>query len=76
MDPKKVVKRKTYRIEVEYYEDGSSMMTRENQGFSVLEMLGITAMLQQHLSGIMKQFSPDVYDVQVKSTGSPITHKD
>jgi hypothetical protein len=76
MDPKTVVKRKTYRIEVEYFEDGSSMMTRENQGFSVLEMLGITAMLQQHLNGIMKQFSPDVDDLEVKSSGSPITHKD
>jgi hypothetical protein len=76
MQTKKVVKCKTYRIEVEYFEDGSSMMTRENQGFSVLEMLGITAMLQQHLNGIMKQFAPDVDDVEVKSTGSPITHKD
>jgi hypothetical protein len=76
MDPKTVVKRKTYRIEVEYFEDGSSMMTRENQGFSVLEMLGITAMLQQHLNGIMQQFAPDVDDVEVTSTGSPITHKD
>jgi hypothetical protein len=76
MDPKKLVKRKTYCIEVEYFEDGSSMMTRENQGFSVLEMLGITAMLQQQLNGIMQAYAPNVDDVLITSTGSPITHKD
>jgi hypothetical protein len=76
MEPKKVVKRKTYRIEVEYYEDGSSMMTRENQGFSVLEMLGITAMLQQHLHQIMRDFAPNVDNLAIRSFDSPITHKD
>lgn len=76
MENKTVVKRKTYRIEVEYYEDGSSMMTRENQGFSVLEMLGITAMLQQHLHQIMRDFAPNVDNLAIRSFDSPIIHKD
>ena len=62
----KIVKEKTYSIKHITYEDGSSHLIRENNGFNPFELLGYLEHAQleimQELAGKMK---PDVIERRV-----------
>ena len=62
----KIVKEKTYSIKHITYEDGSSHLIRENNGFNPFELLGYLEHAQleimQELAGKMK---PDIVERRV-----------
>lgn len=64
-----------YEFEIVHYKDGSSAMRRQNTGFSAIEMLGITAMLQHDLMVVLRSGIRPVDDVKINSTDSPFIHK-
>jgi len=54
----KVIKTQKWSFELKFYEDGTSTLTRENDGFNPLELLGLASKAQaeilQQISGIIK----------------------
>ena len=54
-DEQKISVTKVYTVTQFFYEDGSSKMVRRNDGFTVLEIIGIAGMinndLMSHISG-------------------------
>ncbi len=73
-EDKKIRFKKSWTIEVIEYEDGSIDMNRNNEGFSVMELLGITSMVQNHLSQLMDSMRTKPDNLNVSSTNSPIIH--
>ena len=59
---KKEVSKKIYTFEIVHYDDGSSVMNRFNDGFSVMEILGITSLV----NGDMRQLIKDNFIVPKK----------
>ena len=56
---KKEVSKKIYTFEIIDYDDGSSAMNRYNDGFSVIEIMGITSLV----NGDMRQLIKDNFIV-------------
>jgi hypothetical protein len=58
--------KKSYTVEMNFMPDGTTNMTRTNDGFSGLELLGVLSMVQmeilQQLSG---QIKPDITELQI-----------
>jgi len=72
---KKIATKKTYKVEVIHYTDGTSKMTRQNTGFSVVELFGILSVVKANLMTIFDSaFKPPV-DTKVSSSNSPLIHK-
>ena len=46
---KKVIKTKTWEFKWEEYSDGSSTLTRTNDGFNLFELAGLAEIAQQEL---------------------------
>ena len=63
---KKVIKKKIYSITVTQFEDGTTNMQRINDGFNILELLGICQLtaveIKEQFAGNIK---PDVITRQV-----------
>ena len=64
--PKISVSKQIYTIEIETYDDGSSTMSRTNEGFTLLELLGLCNFIALE---IMKQqadeIEPDIINRKV-----------
>ncbi len=74
MEERKVKSVQRYTFEIAHYEDGYSVMTRLNEGFSAIEMLGITELIKENVIALLKDVMKDTDEVNVKSTDSPIIH--
>ena len=75
-DEKEIRFKKTWTVEVTEYKDGTMNMSRSNDGFSVMELLGVTTMVQNHLLGLMESIKDKPDSVNVSSTNSPVFHHD
>lgn len=76
--PEKTVEsKKTFTFEIVHYTDGSSTMNRENNGFSVVEILGITELVQQELMDVYRKGVQKMLPSEInrKPTNSPMIHK-
>ena len=72
---KKIISHKKYTIEVISYEDGTTTMNRTNDGFSIVELLGITTMVQQHMLKVMEEHkNPNPDKINIQSKNSPLCH--
>jgi hypothetical protein len=76
-EEKKIKSKQTYTIETIHYEDGTALMKRVNDGYSVIEMIGLTTIIQNDLLDLYKKsFSKRLTKEVVRSsTNSPIIHK-
>lgn len=74
MNDKKVKKRQVYSFEMLHYEDGTTTMRRHNEGFSVIEMMGIAALLQSDLHDLFKE-NMRADKIERTSTDSPLHRK-
>ena len=63
---KKIISKKIYKVECTEYSDGSSKMTRTCDGFNLIEILGLTTLVQLE---VMKQIKgtikPDIIERKV-----------
>jgi hypothetical protein len=48
---KRIVKTKTYTIKLEMADDGTSRLTRTNDGFNVMELIGVLTSINHELLG-------------------------
>ena len=72
---KKLTHRQFYTIEVLHYDNGESIMNRENDGFSVFELLGITEMVQRDLMALLREeIGLKMSEVNRVGSNSPIHH--
>lgn len=72
---RKVKSVQKYTFEIIHYEDGYSVMNRTNEGFSVIEMIGISEIIKHNLMGVLKGAVKDTNEKNIKSSGSPVIHK-
>ena len=52
---KKEVSKKIYTFEIVHYDDNSVVMNRFNDGFSVLEIMGITSLVNADMRELIKE---------------------
>ncbi len=71
---RKVKSIQKYTFEVIHYEDGYSTMSRNNDGFSVVELLGVVSIVQNNLLGLFESAIKPADETKVKSTNSPLIH--
>ena len=64
-----------YTIQISHYADGTSQMHRENNGFSVIELMGILEIVKENLLEVFKDAITEVNEVSIKSNNSPLIHK-
>lgn len=69
-----------YTIQISHYADGTSQMHRENNGFSVIELMGILEIVKGNLlevsaENLFKDAITEVNEVSIKSNNSPLIHK-
>jgi hypothetical protein len=75
-EKKTIQSRQKYTIEVIHYTDGSSHLNRFNNGFSVIEMIGLLSVALKNLHDVYEgAFMPKVDTINRKSKNSPIIHK-
>lgn len=74
-EEKKVKNVQKYSFEVIHYEDGSSVINRTNDGFSVIEMIGISEIIKEKCMGVFKTAIKKPDEQNLKSTNSPLIHK-
>lgn len=60
-----VIQRKKYTLEFLLYEDGKTKIIRENEGFSLIELIGALALVQSHLTDLIK--SPQADETEIIS---------
>jgi len=72
---KKIKSRQTYKFEVIHYTDGTSKMTRQNTGFSLVEMFGILSIIKANLTTIFDSAFKKPDNTEVKSSNSLLIHK-
>lgn len=72
---RKVKRTQKYTFEIIHYEDGYSVMNRTNQGFSVIEMLGICEIIKSNMLEILKAVVEDADEKNIQSSDSPVIHK-
>lgn len=64
---KKIAKKRQYKIVLYDYEDGTSKLTRLNEGFNAFEILGILERAQQEIiDQISGRIKPTVIERKVK----------
>lgn len=64
-----------YTFEIVHYEDGYSVMNRTNEGFSVLELLGVSSMLTNQIIKVTEDAVKPTDEININSTNSPFIHK-
>lgn len=52
---KKQISKQSYSIEIIHYDDGSSVMNRCNDGFSIIEIIGLTALVSSDMQSLIKE---------------------
>lgn len=52
MEDKKIISKKTHKIELTEYEDGSTLITRTNDGFEFFELYGVICHTKKELDKI------------------------
>lgn len=72
---RKVKSVQRYTFEITHYEDGYSSMNRHNDGFSVIEMLGIANIITQNLMYVFEGAIKKTNEENINSTNSPLIHK-
>ena len=70
----KIISKQTYKFELIHYADGTSTMNRENNGFSVFEMLGICEIIRANMLTILSEAQKLPDKINVKSKNSPFIH--
>ena len=74
-EEKKLTHRQFYTIEVLHFDNGESIMNRDNDGFSVFELLGITEMVRFDLMALLREdIGPKISEVNRVGSNSPIHH--
>jgi hypothetical protein len=74
-EERKVKSIQKYTFEIIHYEDGYSTMNRNNDGFSVIELLGVVSIVQNNLMGLFERAVKPNDEVNINSTNSPLIHK-
>lgn len=64
-----------YIFEIIHYDDGYSVLNRTNEGFSVIEMLGVASIINNNLMEVFKSAITPTDEVNINSTNSPLIHK-
>lgn len=72
---RKVKSVQKYTFEIIHYEDGHSVMNRTNDGFSVMEMLGIASIINNNLMEVFESAIKPTSEVNRNSTNSPLVHQ-
>lgn len=75
-ESRKVKSIQKYTFEITHYEDGQSTIKRMNQGFSVVELIGITAMVNRDLIDLFKDVVKPANKIIRKSRNSPLIHRE
>jgi hypothetical protein len=74
---KRIIITQTYTITTVHYADGSMNITRCNDGYSVLELIGLLSVAITDLTKYFKkQGNPQGVRIKRVSTNSPITNKE
>ena len=68
---KKLIRKKTYTITWEIYDDFSTSLFRENDGFSVIELMGISSMINSDMSKLMAE-SMKIDKIERKATNAKL----
>jgi hypothetical protein len=71
---RKVKSIQRYTFEIVHYEDGKSTMTRRNENFSVLELMGIASMIQGNLMKTFETVITPCEEKNLTSVNSPLIH--
>ncbi len=72
---RKVKSVQKYIFEIIHYDDGHSVMNRTNDGFSVIEMIGISEIIKENLMGIFKNAVKETDETNIKSSKSPLINQ-
>lgn len=72
---KEVKSSQKYTFDLIHNTDGSSEMRRSNKGFSVIEIIGITALVQNDMMKLLRENVKPIDKITRTSTDSPIIHK-
>lgn len=74
---KKISSKRTYKIEVIHYADGTGKWNRSNTGFSVMELMGILSLVQSDLQKLYTEaVKPKLpTNISRKATNAPLIHK-
>ena len=72
---RKVKSVQKYTFEIIHYEDGFSVMNRTNDGFSVIEMLGISSIINNNLMQVFESAFKPTDEVNRNSNNSPLIHQ-
>ena len=63
---RKIIEKKTYKVEHIFYSDGSSILNRTCDGFNPLEILGLASMITTEVSEQIKgHIKPDIINRKV-----------
>lgn len=63
---KKVLLTKTYQVTIEYFEDGTNRMTRSNDGFNGLELIGLSELITIEVrEQLLGNIRPDIIKREV-----------
>lgn len=72
---KKIIQHRKYMVEVIDYDDGEIVINRTNDGFAIIELLGLLSMIQNDLfillKGVIKVPEENIHRT---STNSPVIH--
>jgi hypothetical protein len=71
---KKVKYIQRYTFKIIHYEDDTADIIRKNEGFSVVEMLGILEIVRSNLLKVFDKAVSKPQNVKIESTGSPLIH--
>ena len=71
---RKVRSVKKYTFELINYNDGTCDMNRENNGFSMIELLGILTLVKDHLLNLITSNLKPVDEINLKSSNCPLIH--
>lgn len=68
---KKLARTKTYKITWDIFNDGSTHLCRENDGFSVIELIGISTLITQDMNKIIENMM-EFDSIERKSTNAKL----
>lgn len=72
---RKVKSVQKYTFEIVHYEDGYSVINRTNEGFPVVEMLGICEIVKHNMMEILKSVIREPDEENIQSSNSPTIHE-
>ena len=73
---KKLVHERTYTITVKTYDDKSITWSRENKGFSIIELIGMLSVVDSDLKELIRNLTINKNgNADRNSTSSPLFHR-